>query len=81
MVAITHDALRARFHELKAQIKDIETKSAPLRQEHDRVAQTMDAKCRELATKFKAIEAPLYDMKCELGMIVKALGGKTGSPS
>ena len=81
MTNFSPDAMRARFHELRAQIKDIETKSAPLRQEHDRVAQTMEAKCKELAAKFKAIEAPLYDLKKEQGMIVKALGGKTGKPA
>ncbi len=31
--------------------------------------------------KFKAIEEPLYEKKKELGLLVKALGGKTGSPS
>jgi hypothetical protein len=77
----TPDAMRARFHQLKAEIKDIETKSAPIRQEYDRVTQTMEAKCKELAAKFKAIEEPLYEKKKELGLLVKALGGKTGNPS
>lgn len=81
MANFSPDAMRARFHELRAQIKDIETKSAPLRQEHDRVAQTMEAKCKELASKFKAIESPLFDMKNEMGMIARALNGKTGKPS
>ncbi len=78
MVAITPDALRARFHELRAEINAIEAKSAPLRQEHDRVAQTMEAKCKDIAVKYKEIEAPLFDMKNELGMLARALSGKTG---
>jgi len=81
MTDFSPTAMRARFHELRAQIKDIESKSAPFRQEHDRVAQTMEAKCKELAAKFKAIEAPLFDLKNEMGMIARALGGKTGKVS
>ena len=77
---LSPDKLRKRFHELRATVADIETKSAPIRQEYDRVSQTMEMQCKKLAAQFKAIEAPLFDLKNEMGLIARALQGKTGKP-
>lgn len=71
--------MRKRFHELAEKVKAVEAKSRPLRDKYDAIARDSRAKMDDLAKQFAEIEKPLYDMKMEMGMIARALGGKTGS--
>ena len=72
------EAMRKRFHELKAQVDEIEARSKPLRDRYTEVSQAAEVQLKVLSDEFKVIEAPLYDMKMELGALARALNGKTG---
>jgi hypothetical protein len=74
------ETMRARFYQLKAQVAAIEAEAKPLRDEYDKLSQDSAARLKALADRFKPIEAPLFGMKNELGMLARALGGKTGKP-
>lgn len=79
MTAIfTPENMRKRFHDLRKSAENIEMKARPYRDEYDRVSQEAEAKLKTLAGKFKEIEAPLFDIKNEMGMLARALNGKTG---
>lgn len=72
--------LRARFAEIKVQVEAIESASAPLREKRDRHVQKAREAEDKMNAEIKAAEAGLFDLKQEMGMIVRALNGKTGTP-
>lgn len=76
----TPEALRARFRELTEKREKILAKSAPLREERDRIANEARAKETALNKRIKTVEADLYENEQERAMIARALGGKTGEP-
>lgn len=76
----TEDLIRARFHELRAEIDTIEAASAPLRNERDAVlaqAAQIEASATPLTAKIRVAEAGLYEKKNELALLSRALDGKT----
>jgi hypothetical protein len=76
----TPEAMRARFHELKAQREAIKAVSDPIRAERDAHVQAARAKEDELTAALKAAEEGLFDLDMEMAALARALNGKTGSP-
>jgi hypothetical protein len=70
-------AMRVRFHELKAEIDALEAKIKPLRDKYDKMTQDYHAKIKPIIGQLKEAEKPLFDMKKELAVYVRALGGQT----
>ena len=70
-------AMRVRFHELRAEIEAIEAANKPTRDKYDKLNQDFHAKLKPLIKDLKEAEAPLFDMKNELGMLCRALGNQT----
>lgn len=73
----TPSEMRVRFHELRAEIEAIEAKNQPLRDKYDKMNQDFAAKIEPIKAQLKEAEAPLFDMKNELGAICRALGWQT----
>lgn len=77
------DEMRARFHTLGKQRGEILAKAAPARAKYDAM-RAEEGQLRErmkpVIAEIKAIEAPLYEIDNERGMIARALNGKTGEP-
>lgn len=79
----TQDEMRAKFHALGRQRIEILAKSTQVRAEYD---QLRDQECklreqmRPVSDKLRELEAPLFDIDNERGMISRALNGKTGEP-
>lgn len=69
--------LQQRFHELRAEIEAIEKQSTPLRLKRDVLVNKHVDEIADLEKQYKKIEEPLYDMKMELGDLVRALKGDT----
>lgn len=80
MAKFTREDMKARFHEVSAEIEAIETQTAPLRQAYDDIRNASRAAEAEAADKFKKIEqdGKLAELKDERKLIIKALGGQTG---
>lgn len=76
----TREEMRSRFKELQTEIEKIEGKAAPLREKRDRFVNESDAKAKAMAADYLKIEEPLVDLKNELGLISRALGGRTSDP-
>lgn len=77
----TKEAMRGRFAELQPIIKEIEERTAPLRQERDDFVNTARARELEMGAVIKQEEAGLFELRQEAAMLVRALNGKTGQPS
>lgn len=77
----TKEAMRARFAELQATIKEIEGRAAPLRQERDDFVNAARARELEMNADIKEEEAGLFELRQEAAMLVRALNGKTGQPA
>jgi hypothetical protein len=76
----TPDEMRARFWELKARADAQREKAAPLREERDKlVAEQMKELAKHDAKVAKA-EDGLFDMDQEMAVLVRAVGGRMGSP-
>lgn len=75
----TSDAVRERADAVRNEIAAIEAVTVPMRDEYDRYCAEVDTKRREMATKLREAEAPLFDLKNELSLLTKALGGKSMS--
>ncbi len=77
------EEMRARFHALGKQRDEVLAKAAPSRAKYDAM-RAQEAQLREqmkpIIAEIKAIEAPLYEIDNERGMIARALNGKTGAP-
>ncbi len=72
------DEMRDRFAYLQEQINAIEKKSSPLRLKRDALVNKHAEEIRALEADYKKIEEPLFDMKMELGNLVRLLKGATG---
>jgi uncharacterized coiled-coil DUF342 family protein len=73
-------AMRDRFAELGKQRDAILAKSTPLREKRDaHVNQARETEAK-MNTAIKKVEVDLFDIDQERGMLVRALGGKTGEP-
>lgn len=68
---------RARFAELQGEIAAIEAKSAPLRVKRDVHVQKARKVEDDMNADIRKAEKGLYEMKQELAMLSRALGGKT----
>ena len=79
---LDENQMRERFHQNRAEREAMLEKSAPLREERDKLTQNYEPRLRELNRQIKEIEQQaspsLFDLDCEAGMIVRALNGKTG---
>ena len=80
---LNNEAVKARFHELNGQMRDIQNKSAALRAERDQLRNDLEndprqKKIKELGAKINAMEAPLADLAPERSGCVAYLKGKTG---
>jgi uncharacterized coiled-coil DUF342 family protein len=74
--------MRARFQELRDQIAAIEAASGPLRAKRDAIhaeAQKIADKAKPLDRQILSAEAGLYELKNELAMLARALGGQTAA--
>lgn len=75
--------MRDRFKEANAEIAAIEAASAPLREQRDELRRQiapLEAKERELNKQIKVTEDGLFELKNEVGSLVRALKGKTSAP-
>lgn len=72
-------SMQDRFHALTDKRNDIAMRSAPLRARRDAAVAEHDAIVRPLENEIKAIEADLFEIDRERGLIARALGGKTGT--
>lgn len=82
-MATTTELMQQRFHEASAAADAIRAQVAPLRAQRDALAvqaQAIEAQMAVLADQIRTIEAPLFDLDNERGNLVRALGGKTGTP-
>lgn len=73
------ETMRRRFHELAQKRDAITAKSGPLRVQRDALIAAHEAQVRPLEAQIKAAEAGLYDISREIGIIARALNGKTGA--
>ena len=83
MAANFADLMRARFVEATAEVETIEAVSAPLRAQRDDIRAQMaplEAQERALNAQIRDAEAGLFELKNEIGGIVRALKGKTSAP-
>lgn len=74
---MTPKQLRNAFWAKKAQIDAIQAQVAPLRVKYDALVAQQKAALDPLITQIKTLEAPLFDMKNELGDLVRSLAGAT----
>jgi len=84
MTRMTPAAMRARFHEAKAERAALEAQLAPKRARRDALAAriaALEAEIRPLNAELKVEQQPLFDLDMEIGMIVRALNGKTAAGS
>lgn len=72
--------LRMRFHELRRRIGEVEAVSTPIRQQRDELLASVRDQELALNEQIRAAEDGLFDMKQEMAMISRALGGQTGHP-
>ncbi len=72
------DDMRKRFHYLRSEVERIETEARPLRDQRDDLANRLNDEIAGLEGQYKAIEAPLFGMKMEMGDLVRLLKGDTG---
>lgn len=81
MANVTKELLRQRFAELQAAKADAEARLAPIRAQIDALRaqeQAITDQIKPLVAAKRAIEVPeLVEIDNELGLIAKALGGKT----
>lgn len=75
---LSEDAMRRRFHQNRAERAAILARSAPLREERDRIQAEADARIRALNAQIREAETGLFDLDNEAGRLARALGGKTG---
>ena len=79
---LDENQMRERFHQNRAEREAMLEKSAPLREERDKLTQNYEPRLRELNRQIKEIEQQaspsLFALDREAGMIVRALNGKTG---
>lgn len=77
------EGMRKRFWAVSREIEAVRAKSKPYRDEVDaimaQIGPLLDRK-RELAAKFKPIEAGLPALEEERTMLARALGNKVGEP-
>lgn len=80
----SHDSMRQRFHAAGAEKEAILAQSAPLRAQEDEIRAKIDvlkAQLKAIVDKRKAVEAPVFALDNERGVLARALGGKTGTPA
>lgn len=70
--------MRKRFHYLRAEVDRIEAEARPMREARDELANRLTGEIAELEAQYKAVEQPLFDMKMEMGDLVRLLKGDTG---
>lgn len=75
-----HATMQKRFWELTRKREEIAAQAGPLRAERDALIAKHTAEVQPLEAKIKQVEAPLFDIDRERGLIARALGGKTGAP-
>jgi predicted nucleic acid-binding Zn-ribbon protein len=73
--------MQAKVHALGKQRAEIRAKSDTLRAELEAIEAEFSSKRAALKQMLRGIEAPLYDIDKERGMICRALQGKTGEPT
>ena len=71
------DNMRARFATLGKQRDAILAQTQGLRAERDALVNLNAARIRDLEKQVAEIEAPLFDLDNERGLLARALGGKT----
>lgn len=74
----SQEELQARFHYLKEEVEKIEGKAGPIRAKRDDLVNKNIEAIQALEKQVKEIEAPLFDMKMEMGQLVAILKGRTG---
>ena len=82
-MATTTELMQQRFREATAEADAIRAQAAPIRAQREALAvqaNAIEAQMATLADQLRAIEAPLFDLDNERGTLVRALGGKTGTP-
>lgn len=72
------DAMRKRFAELGQAREVIEAQATPLRAKRDELIAAHHREMRILNDEIRRVEAGLFDIDMERGIIVRALNGKTG---
>jgi len=76
---MTDDEKRVRFHALRKEIEDLETKVVkPLRDQYDKMWQDHEKKLTSLVKKIKEAEKPVFEKKSELGQLARQLRGPDG---
>lgn len=78
LVLPSSEDMRKRFHFLREAVARIEEQSAPVRAERDALVNQSAAEIAALEAQYKELEAPLFDMKMEMGDLVRLLKGSTG---
>lgn len=68
--------MRAELERLKGEMGAIESRVAPLRQAYDELSRSSTAQLKAMADEFKAIEAPLPELKKKIATLVRAIGGR-----
>ena len=75
---VSPPALCERFHALTDQVEAILAKSAPLREARDAAVNVFREADKLAVAEIQKAEAGLYEIRQEIGMINRALAGKTG---
>jgi hypothetical protein len=69
--------LRLAFWDKKAEIEAVEANIQPLRAEYDKMTQDYHLAIQPVIEQLKVEEAPLFELKNELGAMVRELSGNT----
>lgn len=75
--------MQKRFHSAVAERDKRRADLAPLRREIDDIRaqqSALDEKLAPLKARLREAEAPIVELEREMGLIAKALNGKTGAP-
>lgn len=72
------EVMRKRFWELKPQLDALQVKMEPLRVEQDEIANYKRDREVAVNAELKKLNFEASDIATEMGVIVKALGGRTG---
>lgn len=81
MTSNTKALLQEQLAKLSAERDEILSRSTPLRAERDRIKNEAREQVKKIDEKVKEIEAPLFKLSNEIGMLARALGGRRMSES
>lgn len=76
----SHEEMRARFWELKAQRDEKREKADPIRAERDELVAKQLKELEKADAKVAKAEEGLFDIEQEMAMLVRAVGGRMGDP-